>query len=83
MILHVPADNAVTTPVPGLTNATPALLLLHAPDPPPSTTEFAVYVGVAPMQTGLVPETEAMLAFGLTVIACSADFTPLQPPDIV
>jgi hypothetical protein len=35
------------------------------------------------MQIGLVPVTDAMLALGLTVIDCCADFVPLHPPVIV
>ena len=72
MILAVPADTAVTTPD-ASTVATVVLLLLHAPVPPPSTTPLAVYVAVAPIQSGEVPLTEVMAAFAVTVIACCAD----------
>ena len=42
MILDVPAETAVTTPVVAFTVATAVLLLLHAPVPPLSTTVLAV-----------------------------------------
>ena len=35
------------------------------------------------IHNGVVPVTDAMLAFGLTVTACWADFVPLHPPVIV
>ena len=83
MILDVPADTAVTTPDAEFTVAMAVLLLLQDPVPPPSTAEFAVYVAVAPVQSGVVPVTEATLALGLTVRDCKADTVPPQPPVMV
>ena len=76
MMFAVRGLRAVTTPVPAFTVATPVLSLLHAPVPPPNTTELAVYVVVAPTHTGVVPVTDAMLAFGVTVINCLAEAVP-------
>jgi hypothetical protein len=70
MILQLPPEMPVTTPVEGSTVAMPVLLLLHAPVPPPRTTVLAVYVVVVFIQIGLVPETEAILALGVIVIFC-------------
>src|ERR1700740_2782369 len=83
LIFAVPAPTAVTTPVEGSTVATPVLSLLHTPVPPPSTTPVVVYVGVAPIHTGLVPLTELMAAFAVTIICWLADTGPLHPPVIV
>ena len=82
MILQVPAATPVTNPD-ELTVATAVLLLLHDPVPPPNTTELAVYVAVPPIQSGLMPVTEAMLAFGVIVNDCCLDTVPPQPPVIV
>jgi len=66
MILHVPPLIAVTTPL-ELTVATDALLLLHAPVPPPKTTPLAVHVVVNPWHIGVAPPvTEVILALGVT-----------------
>ena len=65
------------------TVATAALLLLHAPVPPLNTTVFAVYVAVPAIHSGVVPDTEAILAFGLIVTDCCADTVPPQPPVMV
>ncbi len=66
-----------------LTVAIPVLLLLQAPVPPLRTTELAVYVAVPPIHSGLIPVTEAILAFGFIVTACCLDTVPPQPPVIV
>lgn len=63
MIFAVPALNAVTNPLNGLTAATAGLLLLQVPPASPSL----VYVAVAPIQSGDGPFTLPALAFGLTV----------------
>ena len=78
----MPAVTPVTKPA-ALTVAMAALLLLHAPVPPLSTTPFAEYVAVPPIQRGLVPVTEVMLALGLIVTACEALGVPPHPPVIV
>ena len=65
MILQLPAETAVTTPVEAFTVATEVLLLLHAPLPPDKTTVFAEYVVVVPTQSGEVPVTDSILAFGV------------------
>ncbi len=84
IMLLVPADTPVTTPVEELTVATEVLLLLHAPVPPLRTTEVALYVAVAAIHKGVVPVTDAMLAFGDIVTACClVTVTPPQPPVIV
>ena len=61
-----PAETPVTTPD-ELTEATAILLLDQAPVPPPKTTELAEYVADPPIQMGVAPETEAMLALGTIV----------------
>ena len=76
----VPADPPDTNPVDAFTVATAVLLLLHAPVPPPITTPFAVKVAVEPIQSGVVPVTDVMVAFGVMVTDCFAVFVPLQPP---
>ena len=80
--MALPIATAVTTPD-DVTVAIDVLLLLHAPVPPPNTTEPAVYVALAPTHNGLEPVTDATLAFGLTVKAwCALTVLP-QPPDTV
>ena len=71
VIVAVPALTAVTTPL-AFTVATPVLLLLHAPEPPPNTTPLAEYVAVPPIHNGLVPLTPLTAAFGVTVIVLLA-----------
>ena len=78
MILAVPADTAVANPD-ASTVATAVLLLLHAPVPPPSTTPLAVYVAIAPIQSGEVPEIVPAVTFGLTTIGIVAGSGALQP----
>ncbi len=60
-----PALTAVTTPVLELTEATPEALLLHLPPVVPSL----VKVGVAPIQSGVVPLMVPEVTFGLTTIS--------------
>jgi hypothetical protein len=80
--LHDPAVTPVTNPD-ALTVATAALLLLHAPVPPPRSTPVVVYVAVAPIHSGVVPVTDVIAAFGVMVTDCCADNVPPQPPVIV
>ena len=82
IMLALPAVTPVTTPD-ASTVATAVLSLLHAPLPLFNTTELAVYVVLPPIHTDDEPVTEAMLAFGLIVIACWADTVPPQPPLMV
>jgi hypothetical protein len=70
-MLHVPADIPVTNPA-AETVATAGLLLLQAPVPPLRTAPFAVKVAVPPIHNGVVPVTEVILEFAITVTA-SAD----------
>ena len=78
MMLHVPFVTAVTKPA-ASTVAIAVLSLLHAPVPVPSTRPVVVYVAVPPIHNGLVPLTEVIDEFGLTVIAPVALTVP-QPP---
>ena len=82
IILHVPAVTPVTKPA-ALTEATAELLLLHAPDPPPRTTPFAVYDEVPAIHNGLNPVTEVIAAFGFIVTDRCAETLPPQPPVMV
>ena len=52
MIVVVPADTLFTTPVVDPIVATPVLLLLHVPDPPPAV---SLSVDVPPMHMPRVP----------------------------
>jgi hypothetical protein len=61
-----------------LTVATEILLLVHEPVPPLRTTELALYVAVAPSHIGVDPVTDAMLAFGITVIVVGPEVTVPQ-----
>ena len=63
VILAVPALNALTTPVPGITVATDVFVLLQVPPAVP----LLVYVAVVPIQSGEVPLTAPALTSGLTV----------------
>ena len=83
IILQVPADTAVTTPVDEFTVAMPVLLLLHAAVPPANTTVLAVYVAVAATHKGVVPDTEATLALVLIVIATGVLVADAQAPSTV
>ena len=76
----MPAATAVTTPVEEFTVATPVLSLLHAPVPPPNTTEPTVYVVVDPIHCGVVPAvTVPALAVGVTVRVTETPEVPLHP----
>ena len=70
-----PALTAVTTPVVKPTEATDGALLIHVPPGVP----LLVKVGVAPIQSGEVPEIVPASAFGLTTIGIEANNVPLQP----
>ena len=70
-----PALTAVTTPVVKPTEATDGALLIHVPPGVP----LLVKVGVAPIQSGEVPEIVPAVTFGLTEIDISASTGPLQP----
>ena len=61
-ILQSPAATAVTKPVEEFTVATLVLLLLQAPEPPLNTAEPALYVAVAPIHNGVVPDNVPVLA---------------------
>ena len=68
MIEAWPSATPVTNPELISTVATLLSLLLQAPVPPESTTAFALYVAVAPIQSGLLPLTVPAEA-GVQVIA--------------
>ena len=63
VISAVPAPMAVTRPVAGLTVATLVFVLLQLPPASP----LVLYVAVAPIHKGEVPDTTPALTFGLTV----------------
>ena len=68
MIVVVPADSALTSPVEAFTDATVVLLLLQVPPASP----VLVYVADAPIHSGDVPLTVPALAFGLTISVADA-----------
>lgn len=80
VMLDDPCPMAVTNPDDGFTVATLVLVLLHDPVPPPSSTVLAVYVAELPVQRGVVPDIEPMLALGVTVIVLLAQEVLLQSP---
>jgi len=84
VITEVPAVTAVTTPVEEPTVATDVVPLVHTPLPlPPRLTPTPLYVVELPMHNGLVPDTELMAMFGLTVSVCEALTELPQPPVMV
>ena len=74
MIFVVPALTAVTNPVVTLTVATEVLVLDHAPPAVP----LLLYVAVAPIQSGEVPDTVPAFA-AFTVSVLNADTGLPQP----
>ena len=73
----VPAEIAVTTPV-AETDATAGTVLLQLP---PAVPPVMVYVGVAPIQTGVVPATVPAVTFAFTVMVWCED-TGLPQPEL-
>ena len=71
----VPADTAVTTPV-AVTVATAGTVLLQLP---PAVPPAMVYVGVAPIQTGVVPLTVPAVTFAFTVMVWCEETGLPQP----
>ena len=74
VIVAEPAETPYTTPVAGLTVATPVALLLHAPVPPLNVL-FDKPV-VEPTQTDVVPVIVPATGNGLTVILIVAVSVP-------
>ena len=82
IMLALPADTPVTSPLVRPTVAMAVFPLLHVPPVVPIPVGM-LYVVLPPIHTDDEPVTEAMLAFGLIVIACWADTVPPQPPLMV